>query len=425
MPDRLRQLADTVRNGVHPPDFDLLARESRRRHRRAVIASGVAVSTVVLGIAFGVRAASDDAGGPLPPVDGTSTPAEPTPTRSTTTSPELSLTADEVVDDPASFLSSLAVSPTDPDVAAAVWWHCARKSCDTGVQAAIALTSDNWRTRSTRLLESFPEPTRSHLVVNALSDGRLLVHRATTYGTPVRPEPRLLGPDLTLTPLAEHPAGSGGPQADEAIPTTVFGGAGAWAIDAGSRSFRDLGSGRGWRSAALTPNGIVVANTGENRVGYSTDSGASWRFVPEDAASRIDGRWAVGSAQPGTIAVLEGNAGCEAGCSDTLDLSRDAGATWSTVDLGGYIGHWAVITSHGTLLYVAGRPPALHVQVLRATADDLGNLHVVLDGAETGRIDRLGLSESNGTETVTACGDDGSCARSVDDGRTWSRFAMR
>ena len=183
MPDQLRQLAETVRDGVRPPDFDLLARESRRRHRRTVIASGVAVSAVVLGIAFGVRAASDDAGAPLPPVDGTSTPAEPTPTQSTTTtSPVSSLTADEVVDDPASFLSSLAVSPTDPDVAAAVWWHCARKSCDTGVQAAIALTSDNWRTRSTRLLESFPEPTRSHLVVNALSDGRLLVHRATTYG---------------------------------------------------------------------------------------------------------------------------------------------------------------------------------------------------------------------------------------------------
>ena len=63
--------------------------------------------------------------------------------------------------------------------------------------------------------------------------------------------------------------------------------------------------------------------------------------------------------------------------------------------------------------------------MLRSTAGDLGNLHVVLDGAATGPIDRLGLSESNGTETVTACGDDGSCVRSVDDGRTWSHFAMR
>ena len=422
MPDQLRQFADTFKDQVVPPDFDLLARERRRRNRTTVILSGVAASVVVLGIALWGHAGTDEGGGPLPPVDGTPTPTAPP---QTTASAPASLTADQVVDAPSSFLSSLAVSPSDPDVAAAVWWHCASKNCEDGTQAALALTQDNWRTRSTRLLESFEKPTRSHLVVNALSDGRLIVHRDTTYGHPAPEDLQLLTPDLDLKPLTEQAAGGRALGDGEAMPATVFGGAGAWAIDPAALTFRDIGGGRDWVSAAQTPNGIIVANDSENRVSYSPDRGATWRSVPDDAVSGDYGRWAVGAADPGTIAVLEGNAGCEGGCPDALGISRDSGASWSSVDLGGYLGHVAVITSRGTFIYIGGRPPASHVELLRSTVDSLGDLHVVLGGTDTGTIDRLALSESNGAETITACGDDGDCVRSSDDGQTWSAFAMR
>jgi hypothetical protein len=429
MPDQLRRFADTFKDQIAPPDFDLLARESRRRSRYTVVAAGVAATAVVLGVAVWGHAATDDGGGPLPPVDGTSTPTAPTtdgdPTPTEPTSPALTLTADEVVDDPASFISSLAVSPSDPDVAAAVWWHCATKNCEHGTQAALALTTDNWRSRSTLILESFKKPTRSHLVVNALSDGELIVHRDTTYGNPAPADPRLLTPDLRLQPLTQQAVGGRPLRDEEAMPGTVFGGASAWAIDPLALTFRDLGGGHDWTSTALAPNGIIVANDSENRVAYSPDGGVTWRFVPDDAVDGGYGRWAVGAAAPGTIAVLEGNAGCESGCPNALGISRDSGATWSTVDLGGYIGHVGVITSKGTFIYVAGRMPAFHVAMLRSTADSLGDLHVVLGGADAGQVDRLALSESGGTETITACGDDGQCARSSDDGQTWSQFAMR
>ncbi len=415
MPDQLRRFAETFEGEVEPPDFELLARESRRRNRAIVIVSGLTAIAVVLGVAVWSRAATHD--GSVPPVDRTPTPPA-------SSAPALTLTADQVVDDPSSRLSSLAVSPTDPDVAAGVWWHCASKDCNHGLQAALAVTTDGWRTRSTRLLESFTKPARAHLVVNALSDGRLIVHRVTTYGNPAPAEPALLQPDLTLTPLEEH-SGSDVLRDGEAVPATVFVGAGAWAVDPAAHTFRDVGGGHRWTSSAMMPNGIIVASTSENRVAYSADAGATWRFVPDDAVSRDHDRWAVDAARPGTIAVLEGNAGCEAGCPDTLDISRDSGTSWSTVDLGGNIGHLAVITSHGTLLYVGVRPPAAHPRLLRSTADSLGELQVVLGGPELGAITRLVLSESGGRETVTACGDDGVCRRSTDDGRTWSTFAMR
>jgi phosphatidylethanolamine-binding protein (PEBP) family uncharacterized protein len=402
-------------------------RPPRRSARRTVVALCAAAIAVAVGIALWSHAATHDGnaasnGRTLSP-SSSAAGGRPTPTRHTA-SPALSLTADQVVDDPSSSVRSLAVSPTDPDVASAVWWHCATKDCNHGAQAALAVTTDNWRTRSTRPLESFTTFSRSHLVVSALSDGRFIVHRVTTYGKPAPADPAIVNPDLTLTPLVEA-AGARGSSGTEVMPATVLGGASAWAIDPGAQTFRDVGRGHRWTSAALTANGIIVASNSENRVGYSTDRGATWQFVPDDAPSRRDGRWAVAAAEPGVIAVLEGNRGCEAGCPDTLDLSRDSGVSWSRVYLGGHIGYQGVITARGTLIFVGARPLVRRVQVMRSTADSLGDLQVVLGRGVVRRVDHLALSASSGAETITACGDDGVCARSVDDGRTWSPFAMR
>ena len=66
----------------------------------------------------------------------------------------------DVVDDPSARLVDVAVSPTDPQVRAAVWWTCPTKDCASR-HVAVAVSTDGFATRvvADRVWRSVPAVT--------------------------------------------------------------------------------------------------------------------------------------------------------------------------------------------------------------------------------------------------------------------------
>jgi hypothetical protein len=160
-----RTFEGAVAAQVLPPSFDALVRNANQRRRNAYAAAGtVAASAVVASVAV-ANLGGPTRDEPAPPVS--STPAPAPGTGDTTTSDEL--TPEQIVQSPGALLDDFAVSPTDPDVRAAVWRVCLNSRCGTS-RRALAVTNDGFRTMS-----FVPLPARRFTVVTALRSGGFII----------------------------------------------------------------------------------------------------------------------------------------------------------------------------------------------------------------------------------------------------------
>ena len=146
---RVSGAARRIADDVEPPPVDVDAIRSRaragRQRRTAFVVTAVAAAVIGAGVVVTDRdAAAPDPARPAPPVPS---PA-PEPTSSAKPWPK-SMTPEQVVDRPGALLTTIGVSPDDPDTRISVWSvTCSRTCPERGPFsfAALALTTDGYET---------------------------------------------------------------------------------------------------------------------------------------------------------------------------------------------------------------------------------------------------------------------------------------
>lgn len=325
-------IARYARDTARPSDVDTLLRRGavrrRRAHVRLVTTAVLAVAVIIGAGVAGLGHDDSDSGGPAP-----------APVTRHTGSPEVplgKLTPAQIVHADDAELQSLAVSDTDPSVRASVWSLCANKRCGKH-RMALTVTENGFDTT-----EYVDIPgAGSYAELEPLDGGSFFVSAPRLRGvlstdghiTPLRrtPDPAPLAPDETLIP--------------NGIAVAADGAAHRLSVPADTYSVVPQAGGRivGYKTTGPKTTAI-----------WSDDGGATWNEhpLPGHAGYLFQ---TVESADPDTLAIVEGGDGATLFPFETLHVSRDGGATWTRIpaftpnDARGYLA-WAFVRPDGELL---------------------------------------------------------------------------
>ncbi|UPK76060.1 hypothetical protein MU582_05310 [Nocardioidaceae bacterium SCSIO 66511] len=340
MPDLDKVLDDPgisghAREAARPSDIDALIRRGATRRRRTqvrVVGSAVlaAAVIVVLGV-VGLDRGTDDRPEPAP---------SPTPPRSLKLK---ELKPEQIVEHADATLYSLAVSNDDPDVRASAWNLCSNKNCRQS-RTVLAVTKDDFETTEYVEFEKYD----AYAQITTLPNETFLVQPHN--------EPFILSADGELTPIQKTKRV--GPVAEgEFVPKYSDA-----AIDVDAATQHPLDTPPNTHGLVEQPDGRLVG------IAYTNGNSAVWHAVWSDDGgqtwgqhqlpTRAGGMFMVAdSAEPDTIAVVEGADGATLFPFVAVHVSRDDGATWQRLPaLGGNgripkaIVDWAFVRSDGALL---------------------------------------------------------------------------
>ncbi len=436
--DLLRSdLAGTASRSVHPPDFGtVVARGRRRRTRRRATA---AAACVLVALAAGGTALDRATRSAVPqPTD-----PRPTPHRVKTPDPALDKsapTAEQIVDDPAAYVSEVEVSADDPRVRGVVWELCASKRCARRY-TAIAVTGDGF---STRALVAVPQDWAG---LTPTSAGSFLVEGPR--------RPFLLRPDGTR--VAVGTPGSVAPfRAGEVLTQPGTYGDRLVAVDPVSGAAHVLpAAANGLRQVYADAQGRLEAVRYENRGTtptylWSVDGGTAWhsRVVSGPVGTILQ---PLPSALPATSAVLQGGDGATLFPFVAVHRGTRDGASWEGIPQHAhpraYVGTGVVLPDGRLLVDVVGwsddragrpgRPKGPYVSAgddwssfTRVLPDAVGSPEVsaaertALAGGSS--VDVIGTSVSPGRATVYVATQGRSVAYAID-GETlaWTPVRVR
>ncbi|UYM03938.1 sialidase family protein [Solicola gregarius] len=406
-----------ARESARPSDVDALIRRGAVRRRRShvrVVGSAVlaAAVIVVLGV-VGIDRGSDDRPEPAP---------SPTPPKSLKLD---DLTPEQVVNDEEAQLYSFAVSEDDPDVRASVWHLCSNDRC-RHERTVVAVTEDGFRTAEYEEFENYD----AYAQIAALPNG--------SFSVQPHNESFLLSAEGELRPLERTervgPVGDG-----EVVPR--YGGI---AIDAEAATEHPIDAPPDTHGLVEQPDGRLVG------IAYSEGNSATWRAVWSDDGGQTWGqhplpRRAGGifmiadSAEPDTIAIVEGADGATVLPFVAVHVSRDDGATWQRLPALGGNGRipeatvdWAVVRSDGALLaqvdWGGDAPPTYRPSGPVISAGlDWSQMRPSNDGLPGDGTDAMHLLQSvTGDDEATLYISEGSRMYvSTDGGSSWQETAGR
>lgn len=302
---------------VRPPRFDAVrSRGVRRRQRRRVV--GVAGAAVVAAVVvLGGQAVMGRGVGPLPgpAVSPAPAPTQPVPTPPVPVPPQ---GPDRAAPSPDPVLLDLAVSPDDEDVRAGLWQRCPRRCA--GGRWELRLTRDGYATAGAAV----PVAGRWAPMVTAL--GGDAFHLSAETGASV------VRADGSTSPVRVQPA-AGPLAAGEVLVRRADGR--PLALDPDRAVAHPLSAPEGLAEVLAHADGTLVGWTWSEegaRAVWSRDRGATWQERPlaTDASALLQ---VLPSAQPGTLALVEGGDGATLFPLGRVHRSTDGGETWETVDL--------------------------------------------------------------------------------------------
>jgi hypothetical protein len=312
MSDGLSTLEAHVVGQVVPPDFDTLVANAARRRRRSFAVAGAGMAGVVGAAVIVGRVGFGADDGLTPPAN---TNERQVSTHTNATSPA-DLTPEQIVHDPRSTLDAMAVSPSDPDVRAAIWQLCPYGQCGPALQA-LAVTDDGFDTTS---YVSLPGHAYAHLT--SLRGDEFFLHAVDKITAIVDGSGAIRSVDVSGE---AGPIGRSEVLIDGTWRPTIF-----YAINAHSGRAHRLSTPADARQVIEQPDGRLVA-VGEQKqawsVSTSADGGETWSdgaFDPAVGALVSP----VQSADNDTMALVEGADGATLFPFIASWRSVDGGYTW-------------------------------------------------------------------------------------------------
>lgn len=314
---------------IVPPDFDALVVTSKRRRRAKVAGSVAAAAAVVSALTIGIQQVYDNQVSPVRPVN-------PPHTTSPTVSPPTDLVrkdaatarAERIVNHPDATLTQLAVSPDDPDLRAAIWSYCKGRSC-SAEQHAMTVTDDGFLTSHFIDLPRVAYPSLTALGSDAFfySQGRRILQVVHADG---------LRDDVLITD-AEEPV-----RADEVLVTEPYSQPNQYlGLNLATRvahpiPLPQMGAESQrvqiWQQSEDRLWGLVHSGSRPTPVAvWSTDGGRIWTPHVLDGSPHFLFHPIV-SADPATMAVVEGGDGATFLPFDRIHRSLDGGATWEIIE---------------------------------------------------------------------------------------------
>jgi len=281
----MHDIAQAAAEAAQVPDFgDVLDRGRRRRNLRHGVTGGVA-GLAVATVLGAMQVLGGPNGSPEPGPVEIPTPTYPTEVTDPAGDPE------RIVADPNARLSDVAIDPDNPGVALALW-DCDR-ACDGVSGRAAVVTRDGFRTASTAMLVG------RNAWATSLGDDSFLVQRSGGLGEVIDAD----GVRRSVTETTR--AGNGG------YPVLVWKGAfrHLYVIDPATAEGRRIEMSQAHQTLRMGDGTIAVL--GDLGVQVSRDGGATWSEpvgLEWDSASGPIFQL-VPSADPDTIAVLEGSDG--------------------------------------------------------------------------------------------------------------------
>lgn len=311
--NELHDLLHRATDRVESPRLEQVALQvaRRRRTRRRGVAAAVAASVAAVAVVVGTQGLGRD-GTPAPqPAAPSRTVPTPTPTPAPTATE-----AEDVVDDPAAVLVSIATSPTDPDVRAAVWRTCLDDSCGS-LAVAVALTTDGFETRAVA-----DEVWRTIPQVRVAPSGDVLV---STY--PSRVTLEVVRPDGSVSEVRRATAPS------PVAPGEVVGGVDLrrattyLATDTATAVTHPVPVPEDTVQLDQTPTGQLRATTRDGVYAWSDDGGATWQ---QAAGLDVTKLHMLARSAPDVHVVVDGSDGATLFPFDAVRTLEDADS-WSVV----------------------------------------------------------------------------------------------
>lgn len=432
--ERLTGLGRAAERAAGPVAFDRIRARARRRRR----AQALSAAALCVAVAAGIGVTAGQAGGPArtlgpvhhgsphpsPPV--TPSPTVPSPTRTQAAA----LTAQQIAEDPRSFVVASSVFPGDTGQAATLWelGPAGRKA-----QFALTTTVDGYRhVRYVPLPSSYGRDCNDVRAVGAglfwLSCGsrQLLVGSDGAVTVPTRGAPASQMPRDAV--LVSQPRLNG-----KGANWNWFDAQGVMhALDvplSGSEWLVQAPDGRIW--------GIDYSNPDHADLVWSTDGGRGWtaRPLPRVAAGGSTTYEVVPTAEPGQMVVARGSAETVFRPHSLLRYGRATElhqkvtrVTFST-DPG--VMDSAVVTPDGSLVMELYNEPHGDSGLYRAAAGHWTDLHKVMDlptdaaGRPAGSLWMGNSVNPSGKPSVWVVFTSGMLATSTDDGQTWTTRSLR
>lgn len=435
MPDdiqeRLTGLGRAAEQAAAPVAFERIRQRARRRHRAQTLSAGLLCVAVAAGVGVTLTHAGGSSrtvgpvhhGSPHPSPPATPSPTVPSPTQT----PATRLTAQQVVEDPRSFVVASTVFPGDANQAATLW-----ELGPAGRKAQFALTTTVDGYQHVRYVD-LPAPYRRDCTdVRAIGNHRFWLSCAN--------QELMVGSDGSVTVPPHGSTSSQVPGDAVLVSQPLLDGKGAvwsWSDSQGVMHPLDVPvTGPTWLVHA--PDGRIWGldywAADRAKLTWSTDGGRTWSSgpLPPLPTGRSGTYEVVPTAVPGQMVIARGTAETvfvphsilmfgSAGQKlhrnhlDTRHASMDS----------------AVVTSEGSLVMELYNEPDGRSGLFRAPAGHWADLHKVMDlptdadGRPAGLLWMGSSLDPSGQPVTWAVFRSGELATSTDDGQTWTTQSIR